>query len=69
MTRARALINSPEPADAEDTPTDGDERKFPEESVAELRVLRTEKYSSIAIVTQSQREVVSGDLAVSRPGE
>ena len=37
--------------------------------VAELRVLRTEKYSSIAIVTQSKREVVSGDLAVSRPGE
>ena len=69
MTRARALINSPEPAAAEDTPTDGDEKKFPEESVAELRVLRTEKYSSIAIVTQSQREVVSGDLAVSRPGE
>ncbi|HWZ88282.1 MAG TPA: LysM peptidoglycan-binding domain-containing protein, partial [Polyangiaceae bacterium] len=59
MTRARALINSPEPADAEDTPTDGDEKKFPEDSVAELRVLRTEKYSSIAIVTQSQREVVS----------
>src|SRR5450755_1133586 len=69
MTRARALINSPVPAAAEDTPTDGDERKFPVESVAELRVLRTEKYSSIAIVTQSQREVVSGDLAVSRPGE
>jgi hypothetical protein len=69
MTRARALINSPVPAAAEDTPTDGDERKFPVDSVAELRVLRTEKYSSIAIVTQSQREVVSGDLAVSRPGE
>ncbi len=69
MTRARALINSPEPAAAEDTPTDGDQKKFPEDSVAELRVLRTEKYSSIAIVTQSQREVVSGDLAVSRPGE
>jgi hypothetical protein len=69
MTRARALINSPVPAAAEDTPTDGDERKFPVESVAELRVLRTEKYSAIAIVTQSQREVVSGDLAVSRPGE
>jgi LysM domain len=69
MTRARALINSPVPAAAEDTPTDGDEKKFPPEAVAELRVLRTEKYSSIAMVTQSQREVVSGDLAVSRPGE
>jgi hypothetical protein len=69
MTSQRALINSPESAAAEDTPKDGDEKKFPAESVAELRVLRTEKYSSIAIVTQSQREVVSGDLAVSRPGE
>lgn len=69
MTSQRALINSPEWADAEDTPKDGDERKFPEESIAELRVLRTEKYSSIAIVTQSQRELVSGDLAVTRPGQ
>ncbi len=69
MTRARALINSPKSADAEDTPTDGDEKNFPPEAVAELRVLRTEKYSSIAMVTQSHREVVSGDLAVSRPGE
>jgi len=69
MTSQRALINSPEWAAAEDTPKDGDERKFPEESVAELRVLRTEKYSSIAIVTQSQRELVAGDLAVTRPGQ
>ena len=69
MTSSRALINSPEEAAAEDTPKDGDEHKFPEESVAELRVLRTEKYSAIAIVTQAQREVVSGDLAVTRPGQ
>jgi hypothetical protein len=69
MTSQRALIDSPEPADAEDTPKDGDESKFPIDSIAELRVLRTEKYSSIAIVTQSQREVVSGDLAVTRPGQ
>lgn len=69
MTRSRALINSPKSADAEDTPTDGDERNFPPEAVAELRVLRTEKFSSIAMVTQAHREVVSGDLAVSRPGE
>jgi len=69
MTRDRVLINSPEPAEVEDTPTNGDERKFPENTVAELRVLRTEKYSAIAIVTQSHREVVAGDLAVSRPGE
>ncbi|MEI9940736.1 MAG: LysM peptidoglycan-binding domain-containing protein [Pseudomonadota bacterium] len=69
MQRRRMLINSPEEAGDEDTPIHGDEQKFPEDTVAELRVLRTEKYSSIALVTESKREVVSGDLAVSRPGE
>jgi hypothetical protein len=67
--KTRMLVNSPEWAGAEETPTDGDEKTFPEDTVAELRVLRTEKYSSIAIVTQSKRELVSGDLAVTRPGE
>ena len=69
MTTRRMLINSPEQAGAEDTPIHGDNDKFPEDTVAELRVLRTEKYSSIALVTESKRELVSGDLAVSRPGE
>ena len=69
MTTRRMLINSPEEAGAEETPIHGDNDKFPEDTVAELRVLRTEKYSSIALVTESKREVVSGDLAVSRPGE
>ena len=67
--KTRMLVNSSELAGAEETPTDGDEKTFPEDTVAELRVLRTEKYSSIAIVTQSKRELVSGDLAVTRPGE
>jgi hypothetical protein len=67
--KTRMLISSSRQAAAEETPTDGDERTFPVDTVAELRVLRTEKYSSIAIVTQSKREVVSGDLAVSHPGE
>ena len=69
MTTRRMLINSPEQAGVEDTPIHGDNDKFPEDTIAELRVLRTEKYSSIALVTASKREVVSGDLAVSRPGE
>jgi hypothetical protein len=69
MTRRRMLINSPESGGFEDTPLDGDDQKFPEDTIAELRILRTEKYSSIALVVESKREVVSGDLAVSRPGE
>ena len=69
MTTRRMLIHSPEEAGVEETPIHGDNDKFPEDTIAELRVLRTEKYSSIALVTESKREVVSGDLAVSRPGE
>ncbi|HYQ28877.1 MAG TPA: LysM peptidoglycan-binding domain-containing protein, partial [Polyangiaceae bacterium] len=69
MTTRRMLINSPEEAGVEETPIHGDNDKFPEDTIAELRVLRTEKYSSIALVTESKRELVSGDLAVSRPGE
>jgi hypothetical protein len=69
MQRRRMLINSPEEAGDEDTPTRSDTDRFPEDTIAELRVLRTEKYSSIALVTASKRELVSGDLAVTRPGE
>jgi len=69
MTRRRMLINTPEEAGSEDTPMRGDESKFPEDTIAELRVLRTEKYSAIALIVESKREVIAGDLAVSRPGE
>src|SRR5450432_355553 len=69
MQRRRMLINSPEEAGDEDTPLSDKEDKVPEDTIAELRVLRTEKYSSIALVVESKREVVSGDLAVTRPGE
>jgi hypothetical protein len=68
-TRKRMLINTPEQAGYEDTPTRGDANKFPEDTIAELRILRTEKFSSIALVVASKREVVGGDLAVTRPGE
>jgi hypothetical protein len=67
-TRDRVRIDSPENAEVERTPLPGEQEKFPEESVAELRVLRAEKFSSLALVTQSKREVVPGDLAVARPG-
>ncbi|HEY2410537.1 MAG TPA: LysM peptidoglycan-binding domain-containing protein [Polyangiaceae bacterium] len=69
MTRDRMRVDTPQWAEVETTPVIGDDSKFPAESVAELRVLSTEKYSAIALVTQSTREVVSGDLAVTRPGE
>jgi hypothetical protein len=65
MARDRVRMDSPAHDDVETTPLHGDPEHFPEEAVAELRVLRTEKASSIALVTQSRREVVPGDRAVS----
>jgi hypothetical protein len=65
MARDRVRMDSPEHDDVETTPLHGNPEHFPEEAVAELRVLRTEKASSIALVTQSRREVVPGDRAVS----
>ncbi|MGC4091115.1 MAG: LysM domain-containing protein [Polyangiaceae bacterium] len=65
MARERVRMDSAEHDDVESTPLRGDSKQFPEEAVAELRVLRTEKLSAIALVTQSRREVVPGDRAVS----
>ena len=55
--------------EVETTPTRGEDKQFPSEVVAELRVLRTEKYSSLAIVVESIREVEPGDIAVSLQGK
>ncbi len=50
------------------TPLPGDNDDFPQEAVAELRILSTEPYSSLAFVVQSRRELVPGDVASTRPG-
>ena len=52
----------------EDTPIKGDEKKFPEEVIGELRVLRTRKKSSLTIVTVSHKEFLPGDRAIARKG-
>ena len=69
MLKYRMKIESAKPSDVERTPTDGDDKQFPSEVVAELRVLRTEKYSSLAIVIETRRELEPGDMAVSLPGK
>lgn len=68
MTRDRIDLNSPEPADSEHTPLSGDEQDFPEEIVGQVRVLKTQEYSAIAVVTRSSKEIVPGDVAVARRG-
>jgi hypothetical protein len=50
------------------TPLHGDEQAFPEEIVAELRVVKAHRYSSLVTVTQSKVEIEPGDRAVARAG-
>jgi hypothetical protein len=61
-------MESKKPSDAEATPLEGDDKQFPSEVLAELRVLRTEKYSSIAIVLETRREIEPGDIALALEG-
>jgi len=69
MLKYRMKIESAQHADAERTPMDGSEKEFPNEVVAELRVIRAEKYSALAIVIESRRELEPGDVAVSLQGK
>ncbi len=66
--RDRVRQDVDEQVRVEDTPLKGDQKDFPEEIIGELRVLRTRKYSSIAIVTASHREFTRGDRAIARKG-
>jgi hypothetical protein len=68
MAQYRLRLDVHERVAYESTPLEGNEQDFPEEIVAELRVLRTEKYSCLALVTAAEREVVSGDRAIARAG-
>lgn len=68
MLKDRVRIESSKRVDVERTPTAGEDKQFPSEVVAELRVLRAEKYSSLAIVIESNREIEPGDVASSIVG-
>jgi len=66
--RERLRMDVPDRVPVETTPLRGNEKNFPEEIVGELRILRAAKYSSVALVTVSHRELVPGDRAVARKG-
>ncbi|MBX3184428.1 MAG: LysM peptidoglycan-binding domain-containing protein [Polyangiaceae bacterium] len=68
MARDRLVLETAEGVEVEPTPLGGDEQTFPEEIMGEIRILRTRKDSSIAVVTVSHRELVPGDRAVARRG-
>ena len=68
MARARIRMDVPERVELEITELQGDEESFPEEVIAELRVIRSHRYSSLALVTGSSEEIAPGDRAVTRKG-
>ncbi|HEV8549028.1 MAG TPA: LysM peptidoglycan-binding domain-containing protein [Polyangiaceae bacterium] len=68
MSRDRMILDTNEQVDYDRTPLPGDDQKFPDEAIAELRVLTTERYSSLAFVAQTRRELVPGDVALTRVG-
>ena len=69
MARSRIRMDTPERLDLEVTALEGDEDEFPQEVVAELRVIRSHRFSSLALVTESQEEIEPGDQAVTRKGQ
>jgi len=69
MLKYRMKIESSQPSETERTPLQGEDKQFPSEVVAELRVLRTEKYSSLAMVMETRRELEPGDIAISIEGK
>jgi hypothetical protein len=68
MLKDRVRMESSKRVDIERTPTTGEDKEFPSEVVAELRVLRAEKYSALAIVIETRREIEPGDVATSLAG-
>ena len=69
MLKYRMKIESSKASEVERTPIEGDDKQFPSEVLAELRVIRAEKYSSLAIVVESRRELEPGDVATSLQGK
>ncbi len=61
-------IDSTQPAELRKTTLRRDDKDFPEEIIAELRVVQVSRYSSTAVVAESRKEIVVGDLAVAREG-
>lgn len=66
--RTRALHYAEGVSISEKAPLNGNEDGFPEEIVGEVRILRANPTSSIAMVTASAQELFPGDRALARKG-
>jgi hypothetical protein len=66
--RLRVPLDSADTAPADVTPLRGNDDKFPDEVVGEVTVLRTEQYSAVCLVSESNRPLEVGDRMIGTPG-
>jgi hypothetical protein len=66
--KKRLRSDNPEPVEPESIELRREDNEFPDEVIGEIRVIRTHPWSSLALVTSSQRELLAGDRAVAREG-
>jgi len=66
--RTRVRVDVQDNAQVEATKLRRDDADFPEEIIGEVRVVHTDKYSSVTMVTASAREFIPGDRLVAREG-
>lgn len=66
--RLRMRVDLPGKAETEPTQLKRDDSEFPQEIVGELRIVNAHRWTSLAIVSATQRELFPGDRAVAREG-
>jgi len=64
----RPVIEDDRPARTEDIPTGGDDKSYPDETYAELRVVRVREHTATAVVTASSHEIERNAYVVARRG-
>jgi hypothetical protein len=68
MARTQVRLDVPEHVDTRVTPLHGNMEDFPDEVTGEIRVLRADDYSAVALVTATRFEIHSGDRVIMHKG-
>jgi hypothetical protein len=64
----RPVMEDDRPAKSENIEELGKDEEFPDETYAELRVLRVREHTATAVVTASQHEIERGAFVTARKG-
>jgi hypothetical protein len=67
-SRYRLRTDDPNPAQTEPFDLKREDREFPDEVIGEIRIIHAHRWSSLAVVVSSARELLPGDRAVAREG-